>query len=128
MEPPTNANVFLDVALALALLLGIALVVFKLFRRQPPIEAEFATRAELSSAEHRMETRMASLEMRLEQRLAGIDAKRSEQIASLHEKIEDTALATRREVADVREAVADTNKTVHEMVGAFRQFERKHNL
>src|SRR5437588_7340569 len=67
----------------------------KVFGRQPPLEAEFASRQDLKEQDQLLKKEMRLLGARLEQQLGDAEVSHSRAMGALHEKInkvaEDTA-------------------------------------
>jgi hypothetical protein len=120
----------------LVVLLGLLLAMKWLFVRQPPIEAEFATKAELRSLEESLDVRldtiddaMASQERRLEESAvervrmlnasinatrSGLDAKLEDVRKELDGKLEDVRKELDGKITGVPEAVLEVlSKTGH---------------
>ena len=77
------------------LLLGVVDKARKVFGRRPPLEAEFASRADLKEQDQLLKTEIRPLSARLEQQIGDAEISHSRAIGALHEKIskvaEDTA-------------------------------------
>lgn len=84
--------------LSLAVIGGILFGLMKLLRREPAIEAEFATKNELKEVRDTIKDDQIRMQNHIEAKLERLDDKRSEQVSALHGKL--NSIAKRQERID----------------------------
>ena len=117
-DPASLAQFTNFVLIAVAILVGIAQVI-QVFRRSPPLEAQFATKDEVDATRAEIDGRIAELRAETDERLTGLSRKLDNQRAEILSKLDaNNALAETR-VSGVHKRINRSNASLARLIGAF---------
>lgn len=117
MADPNGPVSIGTLVIGLGVLAGIAVALMSIFRRDPPLHREFASKQELEA----LSLRVDSLSSEIGYRFDRLDEKRSESIGGLHQAVDDASRELRfemhRDMAGMYSRMTELVGQVQKLIG-----------